>query len=168
MSDFGSAAPGTPDCASFQQGSGSAAAADADVEGPVCLTRSAPATEYSGQLMLYDKVDRSIIARSSVLQCIMESGGDTQLPDSVSLAEFNNWRRAGDVSVAAYGATVQAMDIRTICEVVKVPLSYCSLLPGSQGSSELLRIILHMYNEKRDDARAHESCSCVGRSISDR
>lgn len=63
------------------------------IDGPVCLTRSAPDDSYAGQLLLFDVVPPNVVSRSGVLSSIAEASGDASLtlPDFVTLAEFRTW-----------------------------------------------------------------------------
>ena len=87
------------------------------------LTRSAPEDVFPGCLMVYDVVDESVIARSGVLQCIVDAGGDTRLPANVSLSEFNVWRCASPERKSV----AQQTDICSIFTVIKVGSLHCLL-----------------------------------------
>lgn len=85
-------------------------------DGPVCLTRSAPVETYAGQLIFYDVVDPSVVARSAVLSCIVEAGGETVLPDSLTLPEFKTWMKDGN----ATKEDAAKWSFSFLCDVMKV------------------------------------------------
>lgn len=85
-------------------------------DGPVCLTNAAPLEAYSGKLMLYDVIDSSAVARSAVLSCIVEAGGEAVLPDSLTLAEFKMWLKYGNVKKSIAKKWAFTM----LCTVMKV------------------------------------------------
>eukprot|EP00892_Ulva_mutabilis_P005745 jgi/Ulvmu1/3542/UM164_0008.1 len=86
------------------------------VDGPVFLTRAAPAGVYSGCLLMYDVIDELLVSRSGVLRCIVDAGGGTSLPSSVALSDFNVWRRAGPARRSAF----LKMGMRAVLTVMKV------------------------------------------------
>lgn len=100
-----------------------------DFDGPVCLTRSAPHEAFSGQLIFYDVIDSAAIARSGVLSCIVEAGGEAVLPDSITLAEFKTWLTKGDATIAE----AEKWSFPLFCTLMKV-----GRLPGSPLQKRLL------------------------------
>lgn len=92
------------------------------IDGPVCLTYSAPADVYAGQLLVYDVVPPSAVSRSGFLSSIVEAGGDVRLPDFVTLSEFKAW-----TSTIATKQTAADLNIAQACIVLKVrPIWSCS------------------------------------------
>ena len=71
-----------------------------------------------GDPVFYSIVPEDITARSRVLSCIAEAGGEAHLPPAVSNADFRTWMTA----CQADEAKRQSIDIQTLCTVLKVPI----------------------------------------------
>lgn len=89
---------------------------------PVCVTRTAPFTIDSNQLVYYDVVDSSITSRCNVLSSIAQSGGDTKLPASVTLPSFKAYMSAAQGTDAIF----KSMSLSSMCTVIEVR-SECKL-----------------------------------------
>lgn len=61
------------------------------LDGPVCLTRSAPFEVSPHQLVFYEVIDVSTSARCSVLSTIAEADGEARLPDDITVSDFKKW-----------------------------------------------------------------------------
>ena len=94
-----------------------------NVHGPVCFTASKPLGVPPGALVfgVNDVVEEEIVATSSVLKMIAETGGDAELPGVVSLQAFRTWLWAATDQDTEEEFNTIPFD--TICAVVQVRYS---------------------------------------------
>lgn len=115
-----------------------------DIDGPVCLTRSAPDQSYAGQLFLFDAIPSGVVSRSGVLSSIAEASGSesVRLPDFVTLAEFKIWsstiRNAEIIS--------DCKDMAHACTVLKVG---CRLISAAHSTSYTASVASRDYYSQR-------------------
>ena len=96
---------------------------------PVYFSRSAPFHVNSGQLTFYDVIDSDVMARSSVLSCIAEAGGQAKLSDDITVSDFRKWIAA----VADDDLTFQRRPFPSMCAIIKVaPAARSALRPAIQ------------------------------------
>eukprot|EP00892_Ulva_mutabilis_P008344 jgi/Ulvmu1/5882/UM026_0002.1 len=126
------------------------------LSGPAIVTQAAPHDAFNGYLMICDVVEPCMVARSNVLQCIAEAGGNASLPTAVTLSDFSVWRQAGSSKEYQHGS----LCIADLCTVIKVGdvLGDTELSEWAQHFTSYVAAISSMDSAHIHDSRAEIFC----------